>query len=138
IAIELGGALPAYPQTDLLDRLDDSLQLKSSDGWFSTDLGGLLDLEAYYLDQRPPGLLVGDQDLFNPRLSLFLHTRFGQHVYSLVQVRLDRGFDPGAERNGDARFDEYLLRYTPFDDSRLNFQVGKFATVVGNWVPRHD
>ncbi len=35
------------------------------------------------------------------------------------------------------RLDEYLLRYTPLDDSRINVQVGKFGTVVGNWVPRH-
>jgi len=25
----------------------------------------------------------------------------------------------------------------PWDDGRFNVQVGKFATVVGNWVPRH-
>ena len=34
--------------------------------------------------------------------------------------------------------DEYFLRYTPFEDSRLNFQFGKFATVVGTWVLRHN
>lgn len=95
-------------------------------------------MEAYYIDQRPPGLIFGNQDLFNPRLSLFLDTHFGKHFYSFVQARFDRGFEPGARRNGDARFDEYLLHYMPFDDARLNIQVGKFATLAGNWVPRHD
>jgi len=71
-----------------------------------------------------------------PRLSLFLDAHAGPHFYSFVQARIDRGFDPRSKVR-DARFDEYLLRYTPLDDSRINLQIGKFATVVGNWVPRH-
>jgi hypothetical protein len=118
--------------------VDESLLLQSKSGFFRADLSGLLDLEGYYIDQRPPALIFpDDQFFFNPRLSLFVDTRLGKHFYSLVQARFDRGFDPGADENGDARVDEYLLRYTPFDDARLNLQVGKFATVVGNWVPRH-
>jgi hypothetical protein len=35
------------------------------------------------------------------------------------------------------RPDEYVLRFTPWEDGRFNIQVGKFATVVGNWTPRH-
>jgi hypothetical protein len=31
-----------------------------------------------------------------------------------------------------------LFRYTPLDNARINFQIGKFATAVGNWVRRHD
>jgi hypothetical protein len=52
-------------------------------------------------------------------------------------VRIDRGFDP-REKAQDARFDEYFLRYSPLKNGEVNFQVGKFATVVGSWVPRHD
>ena len=55
---------------------------------------------------------------------------------ALYTFRFDRGFDPRSEIR-QARFDEYLLRYTPFDEPVLNLQVGKFATVVGNWVQRH-
>ena len=33
--------------------------------------------------------------------------------------------------------DEYALRISPWDDGRLALQIGKFATVVGNFVPRH-
>jgi hypothetical protein len=29
------------------------------------------------------------------------------------------------------------LRITPWEDGRFNLQAGTFATVVGNWVPRH-
>ncbi len=120
-----------------LDTFDDTLSLKSRNGVFRSDLSGLLDLEGYYVDQRPPGLLFEDESFFNPRLSLFLDTRAGPHLYSFVQVRLDRGFDPG-EEDFDARADEYLVRWTPWNDNRLNLQVGKFATVVGSWVQRHD
>lgn len=130
---------PAAAQVEWLDRLDDSLFVASKDGFFRADLSGLLDLETYYVDQRPPGLLFSNDDVFfNLRLSLFLDTHLGPHVYSLVQARFDRGFDPGVRPDGDSRLDEYLIRYTPFDDARLNVQVGKFATVFGNWVPRHD
>ena len=54
----------------------------------------------------------------NPRLSLFLDARAGKHFYAFVQARADRGFDPRAKVR-DARFDEYLLRYTPFNDAPL-------------------
>lgn len=121
----------------LLDELDNHLSLKSRNGLFASDLTGLLDLEGYYVDQRPPGLLFEDESFFNPRLSFFLDTRLGPHLYSFVQARLDRGFNPG-EKNFEARLDEYLLRWTPFNDSRLNLQFGKFASVVGSWVQRHD
>jgi len=131
-------------QEGWLDRLDEALAVESSDGEFRADLSGLMDLETYYIDQRGPAVLVTDDPVFvNPRLSLFLDTRLGPHFYSFVQARLDSGFDPGYHDHtwGDflnARADEYLVRYTPFDDSRVNLQFGKFATVVGNWVPRHD
>ena len=112
--------------------------LQTRDGFFDAHLSGLFDLEGYFIDQRPGGLLFGPEGGFiNPRLSLFLDTKIGTHFYSLVQARIDRGFDPRVRRQ-DARFDEYLVRYLPFGDGRLNLQLGKFATVVGNWVPRHD
>jgi hypothetical protein len=129
-------AISAQAQ-ELLDDLESTLSLKTSDGFFRSDLTGLLDLEGYYVDQRPPGLLYDDESFFNPRLTFFLDTRLGPHLYTFVQARLDRGFDPG-QKDFDARLDEYLLRWTPWNDSRLNLQFGKFATVVGSWVQRHD
>jgi len=120
-----------------LDTLDNTLTLKSRNGLFRSDLTGLLDLEGYYVDQRPPDLLFDDESFFNYRLTFFVDTSLGPHLYSFVQARLDRGFDPG-EEVFQARMDEYLLRWTPWNDSRLNLQFGKFATVVGSWVQRHD
>lgn len=129
---------PLSGRANWMDQVDDSLTLQSPNGLVQSHLSGLLDLEGYYIDQRPPGLIFNeDRGFFNPRLSLFLDTSLGKHLYSFVQVRVDRGFDPGAKVR-DARFDEYLLRYTPFNGPELNLQAGKFATVFGHWVQRHD
>lgn len=141
-----GSAIAAESEPTIIERfdaamdfVDERLFVKCDNCGFRSDLSGLLDLEFYTIDQRPPGLLFSDNDeLFNPRLSLFLDTHLGKHLYSLVQFRVDRGFDPGLDPDGDARFDEYFLRYTPFDQPLVNLQVGKFATVYGNWVRRHD
>jgi len=133
IAVQQAGA------QHFLDELDDSLFVESSNGMFRSDLSALWDLQAYYIDQRPPALLVSnDELLFNPRLAFFVDTVVGEHFYSLVQVRVDGGFDAGTSESPDVRADEYLLRYSPFSDDRLRMQAGKFATVVGNWVARHD
>ena len=112
--------LPAAALAGPLDELDDALFVESADGFWRSDLSVLWDLEAYTIDQRPPAILVSHDDvLFNPRFAFFIDTSIGQHFYSLVQARIDRGFDPGVAGKLDARFDEYLLRYLPFADNRL-------------------
>jgi hypothetical protein len=124
--------------TEWLDRLDRALVLQSPGGLVRSELSGRFDLEGYYVDRRPPGLIFGgDGGFVNPRLALFLDTRVGQHLYAFVQARFDRGFDP-RESSASARADEYLLRYIPFETPVLNLQAGKFATVIGSWVSRHD
>jgi hypothetical protein len=122
---------------DWLDRIDDSLHLQSKGGLFRADLTGLFDLEGYYVDERPPGLLYGYQSFVNYRTTFFVDATLGNHFYAFLQARLDRGFDPG-ETDFQARLDEYLLRWTPLNGKELNLQAGKFATIVGNWVQRHD
>ncbi len=137
IAVLVGGAAGMVSAQEWLDTVERTLHVTSRDGFFRSDLSGLLDLEGYYVDQRPPGLLFEDESFFNPRLTLFLDTHLGPHLYSFVQARLDRGFDPG-EECFDARVDEYLLRWIPWTNGVVNLQFGKFATVVGSWVQRHD
>ena len=123
-------------RADLLDQVNDALSIRDSKHEFQLQLSGLVDLESYFIDQRAPALIEADRGfLFNPRLSIFLDVQWTKHFYFFGQVRVDRGFDPSDE-GAQIRFDEYFLRYTPFD-SRINFQIGKFATVVGNWVQRH-
>src|SRR5215470_6792225 len=122
---------------DSFDRLDNALTVAAFQDNVRVRLSGTIDIEMYHFQQPAPGLIDSKIDnLFNPRLTLFLDAQFGSHIYFFAQSRVDRGFDP-SERGAQVRLDEYALRFTPWDDSRFNLQVGKFATVVGNWVPRH-
>jgi hypothetical protein len=124
---------------EVLDRVDQALRWQTPDGWARVELGGRIDVEGYWIDQRPPGLIFGDDEPFvNPRLVMLLDAWLGRHLYAFVQARVDRGFDPRLLPDGDARADEYLVRWTPLATPVVNLQVGKFATLVGNWVLRHD
>jgi hypothetical protein len=127
----------AFDIDDFFDRLDTALTLSAFQNNLRARLSGTLDLEFYNFEQPPPGLIISASDnLFNPRLTLFLDAQVGSKVYFFAQSRLDRGFDP-TDQGAQIRVDEYALRVTPWDDGRLTVQIGKFATVVGNWVPRH-
>ena len=127
----------AFDIDDALDRLDSTLTIAGFQDNFRARLSGTVDLEFYNFQQPAPGLIDSTIDnLFNPRLTLFLDAQVGSQVYFFGQARLDRGFDP-SDHGADVRLDEYALRITPWQDGRFTLQVGKFATVVGNWVPRH-
>lgn len=122
---------------DFFDRLDSALTVAAFNDNLRARLSGTLDLEFYHFEQPAPGLIDSNIDnLFNPRLSLFVDARFGSQFYFFAQSRMDRGFDP-SDRGAAIRVDEYALRFTPWEDGRFNLQAGKFATVVGNWVRRH-
>ena len=121
----------------LFDRLDNALTVSAFQQNLRARVSGTLDLEGYHFDQPPPGLIDSQTDsVFNPRLTLFLDAQYGSQIYFFAQSRLDRGFDP-SDQGAQGRLDEYALRITPWEDGRFNFQIGKFATVIGNWVRRH-
>lgn len=133
----VAGTTAAFGADDWLDRVDDALTVTGWHDDLRARLSGTVDLESYQFQQSAPGLIFADgHNLFNPRLTLFLDAQLGPLIYVFAQLRADRGFDPHA--NGTRlRLDEYAFRLTPWSDGRVNFQIGKFATVVGNWVPRH-
>ena len=127
----------AFEIDDFFDRLDNALTIAAFEGNLRARLSGTIDTEFYNCQQPAPGLIDSEIDnLFNPRLTLFLDAQLGSQIYFFAQSRLDRGFDP-SDHGAQVRLDEYALRFTPWDDSRFNLQAGKFATVVGNWIPRH-
>jgi hypothetical protein len=136
-ALLLGIVSPAGAADDWMERLDDYLALSVFHGAVRARISGLIDLEAYSIDQPPPGLIFSEENQFlNPRLSLFLDVQVGPYVYAFAQARVDRGFDP-SDHDVDVRLDEYAIRISPWEDGRLSIQAGRFSTVVGNWVPRH-
>jgi hypothetical protein len=125
-------------EEDFIDRVDDALTVSACGDEVRGRLSGTLDLEAYQFDRTAQGLIATDHAaLFNPRLSLFLDAQIGPWIYAFAQARIDRGFDP-ADRRLEFRLDESALRISPGTGAALNLQVGKFATVVGNWTHRHD
>lgn len=127
----------AFDLDDSLDRFDDALSRTAVHDTLRARLSGTLDLEFYHFEQPPPGLINSSIDnLFIPRLTLFLDTQVGSQLYFFAETRVDRGFDP-RDRGVQVRLDEYALRLTPWADGRVSVQIGKFATVVGNWIPRH-
>src|SRR5438067_12019891 len=133
----LASGARAFEIDDFLDRLDSALTIAALHDNLRAHLSGTIDLEVYHFEQPAPGLVDSKIDnLFNPRLTLFLDAQYGSQIYFFAQSRLDRGFDP-SDRGAQIRLDEYALRITPWNDGRFNLQIGKFATVIGNWVPRH-
>ncbi len=137
-ALLLAIGTPGAPAADdPIERLRDFLTFSAFDGAFRVRFSGTVDLEGYHLQQPPPGLIYTDRhNLFSPRLTLFLDSQIGSHVYAFAQARLDRGFDPSVGA-AEVRLDEYALRFTPWDDGRFSLQVGKFSTVAGRWAQRH-
>lgn len=123
-------------RADSLEKVHDAFSLSDPDHRFHLQLSGLVDLESYFIDRPAPALIFTNRDsLLNPRLTLFLDAQIGSKIYVFAQTRVDRGFDP-SDDGAQMRLDEYFLRYSP--TRSINLQIGQFATVVGNWVSRHD
>lgn len=133
----LAGLTTACGADDFLDQVDAALTTTAFHDNVRARLSGSLELEGYYFQQPAPGLIYTENStLLNPRLTLFLDAQIGSRIYFFTQSRVDHGFDPGEGRL-QLRLDEYALRLTPGDSGAINFQAGKFATVIGNWVSRH-
>jgi hypothetical protein len=123
---------------DFFDRLGDTLSVSSAEGKTRARLSGSVELEGYYQSEPVSDLIFSEKESFiNPRLSLFLDVQLGSRWYAFAQARVDRGFDPTDDGSLGVRVEEYAVRFSSPDDGRLNFQVGQFATVVGNWSRRH-
>jgi hypothetical protein len=128
----------AFASEDFLDSVDDHLKFAAANGYVSGRLSGQMNLEEYYVQQPPPGLIQTNNNfLANPSLTLNLDVQAGPQIYLFGEVAFDRGYDP---TQGSAQIDaiQYAMRYTPWEDGRFNLQLGKFPTVVGNWSRRHD
>ena len=137
ICFSLACSARALDVENFFDRLDNALTVSAFQDNLRARLSGTIDLEFYHFQQPPPGLINSKIDnLFNPRLTLFLDTQVTPYIYAFIQTRIDRGFDP-SDQGAEIRLDEYAARVTPWEDGRFNVQIGTFATVVGNWVPRH-
>src|SRR5438309_9959205 len=117
----LASGARAFEIDDFFDRLDSALTLAAFHDNLRVHLSGTIDLEVYHFQQPAPGLIDSKIDnLFNPRLTLFLDAQLGSQVYFFTQARLDRGFDP-SNHGAQVRLDEYALRFTPWECGRFTF-----------------
>ena len=123
LALFLACTASATEPDDFLDQLDTALTIAAFRDNLRLRLSGTIDFEGYHLQQPAPGLIDSKIDnLFNPRLTLFLDVQMGSHIYFFAQSRLDRGFDP-SDHGAQVRIDEYALRITPWEDGRFTLQV---------------
>src|SRR4029434_10151614 len=100
----------AFDIDDALDRLDSTLTISGFQDNFRARLSGTVDLEFYNFQQPAPRLIDSDIDnLFNPRLTLFLDAQVGSKIYFFAQARLDRGFDP-SDHGAQGALAHYPLR----------------------------
>jgi hypothetical protein len=131
----------AAPAQEVLERLEEQLAFSMAGGKARLQLSGALELEGYAISDPVADMVSGDEEtFFNPRFTLYVDAQLGERSYLFAQGRVDHGFDAYEEDDGwQARFDEYALRFTLAETGgdRLYLQVGKFATVVGNWTKRH-
>ncbi len=133
----LASIVPSLAAEEFLDDVDQALTISIFHDQVRARVSGMLDLEYYHYPQPPPGLIRAEgNDLFTPRLSVFLDAKIGPAVYFFAQTRIDTGFDP-TDLGEQWRADEYAIRMTPWSDGRFNLQLGKFSAVVGGWVERH-
>ncbi|MDP9003573.1 MAG: hypothetical protein M3N12_02145 [Verrucomicrobiota bacterium] len=129
-------SLPLTARGDFFEKIHDALYFHDTQDHIRLQLSGLVDVETYFIDRPAPGLIFADREfLLNPRLTVFVDAQIGSEIYFFAQTRLDRGFDP-TDGGAQIRLDEYFLRYSP--SRSVKFQIGQFATAVGNWVSQHD
>lgn len=122
---------------DWFDRVEQALTFSAPSGEARFRVSGTIDVEGYDVQLPAPGVIDASRaELWNPRLSVFVDAQFGSQAYAFAQARVDRGFDPG-HRPGEVRLDEYALRLATWTATPVVLQVGKFATIVGNWATRH-
>ena len=117
----------------------DGIILGPADGTFQIDIRPSIEAILWSGDTPAPALLGYDDDaFFAPRFSLDVDAAAGEHLTFHSTTRWDRGFDAGSAPDGELRIDEAFLRWRVFDDQRLNFQLGKYASFFGSWSGQHD
>jgi hypothetical protein len=156
LASAQGGELPTLSRA--------GLEYLSSSGHLQVTLSGQLDLESLLVGgDRFAGLVghtrgdsipadwvgacadchategvrqAGKGGLINaPRLRVFADVFLGDHVYSLVEVRGDRGPAP-ANRRPQVGLEQAFVRIVS-DGARAGVQAGRFASPFGAYPLRH-
>lgn len=90
-----------------------------------------------FAPQQQPAWMVSDSSAFlATRSSAYFDIFAGRHLYSLVELRADRGETPSSG-NLQVRVEQAFVRWTPFTKSDASLQVGRFVSPFGNYPQRH-
>jgi hypothetical protein len=140
---------------------DAGIEYLSESGFLQVSLSGQLDLEAMHVGGAAwAGLVKAENAEGIPpnwtdctfchvdldyegrkgvvsahRLRVFADIFLGDHLYSLVEVRSDRGHGP-ANASPKVRVEQAYLRLAT-SSGRLGVQVGRFASPFGSYALRH-
>ncbi|MFC1791411.1 adenylate/guanylate cyclase domain-containing protein, partial [Gemmatimonadota bacterium] len=109
----------------------------SESGAVQLDLSGRMDLEVFFPQGDPPYLIPTGSAFWAPRIQLFGDLFLGDRLYLFGEVQMDRGEEP-ADGSVEGRLDQAFLRFQPFRELDLAFQVGKFAPPLGSLAARHN
>lgn len=160
LALLLPGGLAAQiPELPTLS--DAGLEYVSQSGFLQAFVSGRLDLEALRVGDSWAGLIDhegGEDPLPEPqapcarchvgmafpgeggtlpvhRLRIFADLFLGEHLYSLVELRSDRGHAP-SDRSVEARVEQAFVRVSTATGS-AGVQAGRFASPFGAYPMRH-
>lgn len=137
------------------------LEYISPSGLLQLTLSGQLDLETLYVHDAWAGLIGREEgeepipdaqsgcptchvgmgysgdggDLTTHRLRVFADIFLGDHVYSLLEVRSDRGHAP-TDGDVDVRVEQAFLRLVTTSGA-FGVQAGRFASPFGSYAQRH-
>lgn len=131
-----GGASAQRGRGGLPTLRDLGLSYISPSGTFQVDFSGRLDLEGYLPQQQPAWIIPDTEPFVAGRARVFMDIFAGDHVYSLVEFRADRGEEPRAGPV-EARIDQAFVRLSVSQSFPVQLQVGKFASPFAGYPQRH-
>jgi class 3 adenylate cyclase len=138
VLITLCSALiPATSSAEIPTLAELGVAAASPDNRFRLDVSGRLIIEAFAPGDDGSGLIAENDSFLAGRLSLFLDATFGYHLWATVELRADRGEAPSNQAL-TGRLEQAFVVVSPWQDRRLEFQVGRFLSPFGGWPQRHD
>jgi hypothetical protein len=145
---------PAIAQLPELPTLEDlGVEYVSRSGFFQLLLSGRLDIEAHHITNEWDAstdamnecdachstiareMQEGDGLLQTHRLRVFADLFLGDHLYSMFELRADRGRESHNARTR-SRIEQGFVRAVTGSGTE-GVQVGRFASPFGSYAPRH-
>ena len=138
IALMLSAALAAGPAgAQNLPTLEElGIGWTSADGTWQVTPGGRIDVEGFFPQSAPVGLIFETEPFVAPRVSVFVDVLAGRRVYGSLELRADRGEAPSSG-GIETRVEQAFVRLIPFPGRDFHLQLGRFVSPFGAYPQRH-